>query len=1145
MASNNTIHKLIERYEGKPRSEWDEANTKRHLLEPFWELLGWDIENPNEVILEKKVREKEHTKNADYCFQHKGKELFLVEAKQPSKNLTSDKDAIYQIKMYVYNTGKADTFLGILHDFEEFVPFIVTKQPDINQPWVGKLEKFAMRYTDYVERTDDLFSTFSKEAVLTGSLEKLLPKQFKLDKNAVPVTRDFFENLREWRKQIAGSIIKKRPDIGEEEINEAVNDFLNRIMFLRIIEDREIEQGYTLANEMSKWKREQRSSLWVYVRDLFEKMAPRYNGALFEKAAEDKLRKIEIDDNTLYKLLDSLYYPQCPYQFSQMPVEIIGNAYEKYLGEIIVIKGKKTSIDPNPLLRKGQGVYYTPKYIVQYIVEQTVGRLLESPHTKSDGSPHPKSDKSPHPKSFSQREKDFKATPKQVRQLKILDPACGSGSFLIGAYEKIIAYYIEYYTNHPKENKGFLIVRDSIKKLSLQLKKQILTDNIFGVDIDHRAVDITKFSLYVKMMEGEEFNSLLGETILPDLSDNIKCGNSLIGDDILEMDILPPVGSERDEVLKKINPFNWGKEFPQVFGSPHPKSFSQREKDFEKPSPFGKGCAEGAGEGIIGKKDTLNGRYDYSPHYVIELARKLRKEDNAPEKILWELLRDRKFIGLKFRRQHAIDRYIADFYCHDLALVIEIDGSVHDTEFQKEYDKNRDDFLKAKGYRVLRIRAKDVMEKTWEVLEDVAQYLPSPCGPSPSGRGTKLPSPFGRRTEDEGAFSAGFDAVIGNPPYLLLQEVENNKIFYDFFGKRFVSAQYKVDMFHLFLQRGIELLRCNGYLGFITPNTYLLNKFNDKLRKFILDSTAIREIILNDNKVFPEASVDTAISIFERNCSEMERRNCQVQIINKLNGSTYQISQKQFIENELFEFNVFQKKQAESWMAKVESKSICLGKFADAYFGIQTFDRKKYVGEQKIDDNWKQIIDGGDISRYQIKPRKEYVHFIPEAIKSGGKRKVYEQAKIVVRQIGESPIAALDENGLFSLNTIYNIYLKQSLFDLRYVLGIINSQLIRKYWLLNFYDHKPTFPKIKKEPLHRIPIRSLNLSNPAEKSQHDLLVSLVSEMLAHHKRLAEAKDDKTKDIIQKQIEITDKKIDALVYELYGLTEEEIRVVEGK
>ncbi|MEP7127810.1 MAG: N-6 DNA methylase [Chitinophagales bacterium] len=251
---------------------------------------------------------------------------------------------------------------------------------------------------------------------------------------------------------------------------------------------------------------------------------------------KDKISKsISVDNKVLKNIINELYYP-APYAFNVMPVEILGSVYEQFLGKQIKIdKAHRAHIEEKPEVRKAGGVYYTPQYIVEYIVKNTVGKLIES------------------------------KTPKEVSKIKIVDPACGSGSFLIGAYQYLLDWHKNIYSDRgiiSKGGKGNLLTPEG--NLTTAEKKRILLNNIFGVDIDVNAVEVTKLSLLLKCMEGETDASittqmrLFNERVLPSLENNIKSGNSLVDTDFYDGQL--DFGDE-----KKIKPFNWKKEFPEVF----------------------------------------------------------------------------------------------------------------------------------------------------------------------------------------------------------------------------------------------------------------------------------------------------------------------------------------------------------------------------------------------------------------------------------------------------------------------------------------------------------------------------------------------------------------------------------------------------
>jgi type I restriction-modification system DNA methylase subunit len=252
---------------------------------------------------------------------------------------------------------------------------------------------------------------------------------------------------------------------------------------------------------------------------------------------------LKLDDEALKEILSGLYYPRCPYEFSVMPPELLGNVYEQFLGKVIhLTEFHRARVEEKPEVRKAGGVYYTPQYIVDYIIQNTLGKLC-------DGK-----------------------TPKEIETIRILDPACGSGSFLLGAYKFLLAYHRDWYTNDgPQKHRNEIYQgRGGQWFLSTVEKKRILLNNIYGVDIDMQAVEVTKLSLLLKVLEDENSETLAQtlrarhERALPDLDGNIKCGNSLIGPDFYDSKATNKLSEEERH---RINAFDWLAEFPAIFAT--------------------------------------------------------------------------------------------------------------------------------------------------------------------------------------------------------------------------------------------------------------------------------------------------------------------------------------------------------------------------------------------------------------------------------------------------------------------------------------------------------------------------------------------------------------------------------------------------
>lgn len=536
----NGIKELVEKFKSNYKqfhsSDYNETLTRQDFINPFFEYLGWDISNKEglsqtyrDVIHEDKLKIGKETKAPDYSFRIGGNRVFFVEAKKPSRNLKEDSDAAYQIRRYAWSGKLA---VSILTDFEEFAIYDCSKKPSPNdKASMSRIE--YINYEDYLNRFDFLYDTFAKENVLRGSLEKY-NADTKSKKGTESVDIDFLNSLDDLRTKLASNISKLN-SLSLRDLNFAVQHIIDRIIFLRVAEDRGVENYGDLREACHG------NNYYKNIVEIFKKADGKYNSGIFDFSKDKITQNIEVDNKVIKEIINDLYYPKSPYEFSVISVEIIGNAYEQFLGKTITIgNNSKAKIELKPEVRKAGGVYYTPEYIVDYIVENTVGEKIKG------------------------------KTPKEIANIKIVDPACGSGSFLIGSYKYLLNYHREYYSKQGKKkflgSKEDAITEDG--ELALWVKKQILINNIFGVDIDSNAVEVTKLSLLLKCMENEtpasimNNQSLFNERALPSLDENIKCGNSLIGNDFysggdsLNIDI---------ETQYKINCFDWEDEFKNVF----------------------------------------------------------------------------------------------------------------------------------------------------------------------------------------------------------------------------------------------------------------------------------------------------------------------------------------------------------------------------------------------------------------------------------------------------------------------------------------------------------------------------------------------------------------------------------------------------
>jgi len=519
------LEALVRKYEADRdtylSSQYNEAQTRTQFITPLLEALGWDVRNEAGVPynLCEVLEEKGETHGRpDYTFRINGQTKFFLEAKSPSDELSSA--SIIQTKRYAWNSR--DIFFAGVCDFEQFRFFDASLRPDDKRPLDG--EAFHLIYKEYASNIDK-FWELSRDRVAAGSLDQFLRKDRKSLLQKVPVDKDFLDNLTIWRHDLANAIHAQNPQYDAHELNDIVQRLLDRIIFIRIAEDRKVIDQRQLWDIAVIWEESGgRRNITEQLVQVFQEFNARFNGEIFKP---HPCEEIKIDSLVLVKIIKQLYPPKSNYRFDVIGVELLGSIYERYLGNTLRITPKRVFIEPKPEVRKAGGVYYTPQYIVDYIVKNTVGKLVEG------------------------------KTPTEVDKLRILDPACGSGSFLIGAFQFLIDWYLNYYRENPKQAKPgtmFALTRtdqDGNLRLSFYAKSLILQHNLYGVDIDQQAVEVTMMSLYLKMLEGELGIQIPKQDKLPELKYNIRCGNSLIGSDIEKTKPLTP------EERQRINPFDW------------------------------------------------------------------------------------------------------------------------------------------------------------------------------------------------------------------------------------------------------------------------------------------------------------------------------------------------------------------------------------------------------------------------------------------------------------------------------------------------------------------------------------------------------------------------------------------------------------
>ena len=958
------VARLIDGFEAS-RSEYhkghfNETQTRIDYVNPLFAALGWDMDNHDrlpetlrEVVHEDSLKIGGTTKAPDYSFRTGGSRKFFLETKKPSVALNLKEEPAYQLRRYAW-TAKLP--VSILTNFEEFAVYDGRVLPDRkDSPKKARLDYF--KFTDYEGRWDEMLARFSKDAALSGAFDRYADEA--RDKRlSVPVDAAFLNEISGWRVKLANNIIQNNPGLSPRELNYAVQMIIDRLIFLRISEDRGVEPDFLLQPLMNRG-----GPVYPRLLNIFHRADARYNSGLFHFGTEpgregpdDVTPRLTIDDKPLREIIASVYYPESPFEFSVFPADILGQVYEQFLGKVIHVSGKTAAVEDKPEVKKAGGVYYTPTYIVDYIVRNTVGKLVEG------------------------------KTPAQVAKLTVLDPACGSGSFLIGAYQFLLDWHLKYYTENDRAKwaKGKNATIYQFKKdekggewrLTTAEKKRILRANLYGVDIDTQAVEVTKLSLLLKVLEGESAElidstlKLLQERALPDLADNIKCGNSLIGPDFYADK--KPEDFDLDARLK-INAFDWKAAFPTVMAG------------------------------------------------------------------------------------------------------------------------------------------------------------------------------------------GGFDAVIGNPPYVSFGLRDVGTLGTDeaeYYRQRYRnSAEYKISLYAMFIQAAVDLLRSDGVTSYIVPDSFLLGRYFSKLRRHILDNCAIQEILMIHARVFFGATVGISVvyNLKKKKPATEESSLVKVgfttdtqQIVNGL-FLRHSYSQDVFEEVEYNRFRMFFDDASLNFVKKLETHGSVASNFISIHTGVRSkIGQKNIVAQEPAGDTWKAgLISGSEINRYSSHYEGNYLNIDGNLLWSGGwNPNIITATKILIRQTGDSLTATLDTQKLYHLNNIHSAVLVAPSYDLRYILGLFNSRCMNHFYHLISLESGRAMAQTDIETLEKLPIRPINFDDIAEKAKHDKMVSLVEQMLKLHKDKAGARLGQEKAVLQQQIEATDAQIDRLVYDLYGLTEDEIKIVEA-
>ena len=528
-----TVKDLVKKYhsdrETYLKPSYNETQLRTDFLDPFFELLGWDITNSKgkptnerEVLVEEglKADATANTKKPDYTFRLFSERKFFLEAKKPNVKIEKDNEPAKQVRRYGFT---AKLKISVLSNFEYLAIYDCSKKVE-KEDSVTKSRINIYHYKEYESAFEEIKKQLSHQVVYNGEFDetwKDIEEQLKLSS----VDSLFLSQINDWRIILGKEIYSHKPTISIEELNDIVQSYINSIIFLRVCEDRNLEAYKTLLNFADK---NDFNSLIKKFKDADKK----YNAGLFNHPLTKEI--ISNNSSAFWTIIEHLYFPESSYSFSVFSSDILGNIYEIFLGEQLIIEDAEILIKKKPE-NIDRDIVTTPTFIIQDILRQTVVKHCEG------------------------------KTDKEVLNSSFADIACGSGAFLLETYQLLQDTLVDYYLKNDTKK----LTQTSIAtfKLPFATKKAILENCIYGIDKDYNAVEACKFGLLLKLLENED-NSTISTPALPNLK-NIHFGNSLI---------------ETSETNKKnqdeINPFDFGKtRFDVIVGNP-PYLATEHMKEF-------------------------------------------------------------------------------------------------------------------------------------------------------------------------------------------------------------------------------------------------------------------------------------------------------------------------------------------------------------------------------------------------------------------------------------------------------------------------------------------------------------------------------------------------------------------------------------
>ncbi|MGX1024288.1 Eco57I restriction-modification methylase domain-containing protein [Psychroflexus sp. MBR-150] len=1162
------------------------------LREIFVDVLGYTLRPDENFDLQREFKNQTDGKKADGAILKDENAIAVIELKSTK---TKDLTKITQ-QAFNYKNNQPECKYIITSNFQKLRFYI---------DYSTEFEEFDLFFLDR-ERFELLYLILHKESIFSN-----LPIQLKKETqfHEKEISEELYNDYSNFKTKLFNNLIANHPDNDKLLLFKKSQKLLDRFLFILFAEDSGLLPPNSISRIIKRFDILKEEDAYKPIYEIFKQYfgymnigrkgkkepdnIPAYNGGLFYE--DLLLNNLNIDDDILIDDLKKL----STYDFNtEVDVNILGHIFEHSLNEIeeVTAEIEGTVSDQKRTKRKKDGVFYTPKYITTYIVANTIGKLCIDKRKELDIEEIEYDD------SFLKKDKTLTVKGKKLfttlteyknwlTNLKIIDPACGSGAFL----NQALNYLIE---EHKKIDDIIADLTNSPLRL-FDTDKNILENNLFGVDINEESVEIAQLSLWLRTAKKDRK--------LSKLNNNIKCGNSLLTSE-----------------------FDWHKEFPQVFKEKDKKLYhittavhdsrtSKRMMDYK----------------VREKREMGTNPYPNIIYFT-------KEEDLIITETIAEIVEKDKIKVLAYNICADHMHLLIACDINEVASIMQKIKSitakrVNDSRYARDIARGHDPLQdkplhKEKEYKPVWQQKysapKEIMNE--EQLQNTIAYIQNNRTKHQLPQHDKIIKSIIEKmccTIDEALepeFTGGFDVVIGNPPYI--KEYTNRQAFDGLHDHP--CYQGKMDLWYFFGALALNIIKKDyGLIGYIAPNNWITNSGASKFRNIVLNKGKLTEFIdFGDFKVFDSAGIQTMIYIM-KSSENNENYNFN---FSKVNDSKIKHEDAQlFLERvkdekyEYFRANIDRKENLDKpinfvnaeltlILEKIRAKQNFAFDKKEIATGIdvhQDFTNKKHISilgegfsigegifnitqteyenlnlsaeEKKLvkpfytttelhrfygtnkNRLWVIYTDSSFKNPEAIEPYpnlKEHLDKFQEVITSDNKpyglhrareEKFFNGEKIISLRKCVRPTFTFTDFDCYVSQTYFSIQTER--LNQKYLTGLLNSNLIA-FWLKYQGKMQGDLYQVDKEPLMNLPI--INPTKEIQEKVADLVSSIISnkqkssdyqELLETAK--AENNFDReiqlTKELEQLKTELgkAENKINSIIYELYDIEPTEIATIE--